>query len=318
MTSSTIWVNQGLTPPQQERLRQATAPHCLVIKPGAVSAPELSEADVAFGQPPLLDVIASPRLRWVHLSSAGYGSYDRPDVRQAFGARGAILTKSSFVYASPCAEHVLSFMLAWGRQLPLAFGNQLQKREWPQDELRGRSVLLENQEVMLFGFGSIGARLVELLAPFTRRVVGVRRQVRSDEAITTIPFDDPSLSERLGRADHVVNLLPGTPATARYFDAARFDCFKPGAVFYNVGRGTTVDQPALLRRLSSGELRAALLDVTDPEPLPPDHPLWQAPNCFITPHAAGGHHDEGERLLQHFIANFQRFTRAEPVLDRAF
>jgi phosphoglycerate dehydrogenase-like enzyme len=172
--------------------------------------------------------------------------------------------------------------------------------------------------VILFGYGSIGARLVELLSPFTRRIVGVRRQARGDETVPVLGFDDSTLSTRLGQADHVVNLLPGAPATARYFDDTRFTSFKKGAVFYNVGRGTTVDQVALMRHLASGHLRAALLDVTEPEPLPPEHPLWQTPNCFITPHAAGGHHDEGERLVQHFMTNFARFARAEPLLDRAF
>jgi phosphoglycerate dehydrogenase-like enzyme len=318
VTSLTIWVNHRLTTRQKERLQEVTASHQLLLKPGAASAPELSEVDVAFGQPPIADVIKSPRLRWVQLSSAGYGSYDRPDLRQAFAERGAVLTKSSYVYASPCAEHVLGLMLAWARQLPAAFWTQREERGWPQEELRAKSFLLEEQEIILFGFGSIGARLVELLSPFTRRIVGVRRRVRGDETIPTVSFDDSELPRRLGQADHVVNLLPGAAATARYFDDARFASFKRGAVFYNVGRGTTVDQPALIRHLTSGQLRAALLDVTEPEPLPPEHPLWQTPNCFITPHSAGGHHDEGERLVQHFMTNFARFTRSEPVLDRAF
>jgi phosphoglycerate dehydrogenase-like enzyme len=318
VTSLTIWVNHRLTARQQERLEEVTAPHRLVLAPGAASAPELADADVAFGQPPIADVLESPRLRWVQLSSAGYGSYDRPDVRQAFAERGAVLTKSSYVYAAPCAEHVLGLMLAWARQLPGAFRTQHEDRGWPQEKLRSNSFLLEGQEVILFGYGSIGARLVELLSPFTRRVVGVRRRVRGDETVPTISFDDSTLSTRLGQADHVVNLLPGAAATARYFDDARFTSVKPGAVFYNVGRGTTVDQSALMRHLSSGHLRAALLDVTEPEPLPPEHPLWQTPNCFITPHSAGGHHDEGERLVEHFMTNFARFARSEPVLDRAF
>lgn len=318
MKSFKIWVNHRLNAQQEQRLREATAPHALLLSPGAASAPELSDMDVAFGQPPIADVTASPRLRWVQLSSAGYGSYDRTDLRQAFEARGAVLTKSSFVYAAPCAEHVLGFMLAFARQLPRALETQLGERAWPQDELRSKSFSLSGQEVMLFGFGSIGVRLSELLSPFTRRVVGVRREVRGDEPIEALSFDDPSLGKRLGQADHVVNLLPGAAATARYFDEARFADFKPGAVFYNVGRGTTVDQPALIRRLGAGQLRAALLDVTDPEPLPPEHPLWRTPNCFITPHCAGGHHDEGERLLQHFMSNFARFVRSEPLLDRAF
>ncbi|MEO8183983.1 MAG: D-2-hydroxyacid dehydrogenase [Deltaproteobacteria bacterium] len=317
MTSPTVWTNHGFSPAQEQRLRRATSAQ-LVFRPGGGSAPELRDADVAFGQPPLKEVLASTRVRWVQLSSAGYGSYDQPETRRVFLERGAVLTKSSFVYASPCAEHVLAFMLSWGRRLPWALRAQWGERGWPQGELRQSSRLLENQRVILFGLGSIGARLAELLRPFTPHLTGVRRELRGDETIPTLRFDDPALPSALGQADHVVNLLPGTTATQLYFDATRLAAVKPGAIFYNVGRGSTVDQRALGALLTEGRLQAALLDVTDPEPLPPDHPLWNTPNCFITPHSAGGHHDEGDRLVDHFIANLQRFERSEPVLDRAF
>lgn len=317
VTPPNVWTNHGFSPAQEERLRRATSAR-LVLRPGGGPAPELSEADVAFGQPPLKDVLASPRVRWVQLSSAGYGSYDQPAARRVFLERGAVLTKSSFVYASPCAEHVLGFMLSWARRLPWALRTQWAERGWPQGELRQHSRLLENQRVILFGLGSIGARLVELLRPFTPHLTGVRRELRGDEPIPTVRFEDPALGVALAQADHVVNLLPGADSTRLYFDAARLSGVKPGAIFYNVGRGSTVDQGALGALLREGKLQAALLDVTDPEPLPPDHPLWTAPNCFITPHSAGGHHDEGDRLVDHFIANLQRFERSEPVLDRAF
>ncbi|HTV22615.1 MAG TPA: D-2-hydroxyacid dehydrogenase [Polyangiaceae bacterium] len=317
MTSLIVWTNHRMNADQEARLRNATTAHRLLI--GADATPvALAQADAAFGQPPVNEAIASERLRWVQLSSAGYGSYDRPDVREAFSRRGAVLTKSSFVYANPCAEHVLAFMLAGARQLPAAFAEQHGARGWPQGPLRERSRLLTGQRVLFFGFGSIGARLSELLAPFTREMAGVRRSPRRDDPIETFDFDDPRLVARLSAADQVVNLLPGIPETAGYFDAALFARFKPGASFYNVGRGTTVDQSALLAALESRHLGAALLDVTDPEPLPADHPLWRAPNCVITPHTAGGHHDEGDRLVEHFVTNFARFERGEAVRDRAF
>jgi len=313
----TVWTNHRMNAEQEASVRRATAGHRLLLGADATPA-ELARAHVAFGQPPVNEARDSQTLRWVQLSSAGYGSYDRPDVREAFAQRGAALTKSSFVYANPCAEHVLAFMLAWARQLPTAFDEQRGARGWPQDRVRQRSVLLTGQRVIFFGFGSIGARLAELLSPFTSLLTGVRRSVNGSEPIETLSFDDPRLAERLGAADHVVNLLPGIPSTAGFFDAERFAACKRGAIFYNVGRGTTVDQSALIEALRSGSLGAALLDVTDPEPLPPTHPLWQAPNCVITPHGAGGHHDEGDRLVEHFVTNFARFARQEPVRDRAF
>ena len=91
---------------------------------------------------------------------------------------------------------------------------------------------------------------------------------------------------------------------------------KSGAVFYNIGRGTTVDQAALLDALRSGRLAASWLDVTDPEPLPDNHPLWAEPQCFITPHVAGGHAEEAKTLVRHFLKNLDRFVHGLPLLDR--
>jgi phosphoglycerate dehydrogenase-like enzyme len=124
------------------------------------------------------------------------------------------------------------------------------------------------------------------------------------------------LPAALAAADHVVNILPDNAESRCFFTAERFSACKPGAIFYNIGRGTTVDQPALLAALQSGRLAAAWLDVTDPEPLPPDHPLVSSPNCHLTPHTAGGHRNEAESLTHHFLANFRRFLADAPLRDR--
>jgi phosphoglycerate dehydrogenase-like enzyme len=110
--------------------------------------------------------------------------------------------------------------------------------------------------------------------------------------------------------------LPARPDTARFFDERRFSRLRRGAIFYNIGRGSTVDLDALRAALLSGHLRAAYLDVTDPEPLPADHPLWSTRGCFVTPHSAGGHVDEEERLVRHFLDNLTRFQAGQPLVDR--
>ena len=99
-------------------------------------------------------------------------------------------------------------------------------------------------------------------------------------------------------------------------NAATFSRMKPGAIFYNIGRGGTVDQSALLSALDRGHVRYAYLDVTEPEPLPPEHPLWAHPNCFITPHTAGGSIDEFERLATHFLGNLRRFEDGQTLVNR--
>jgi len=276
--------------------------------------PLLAEADIALGQPDAASITLHPRLRWVHLTTAGYDRYDRPDVRAALHARGGALTTSSGVYDEPCAQHALSLIMAQARQLPAALKSGLTDRSWPIKELRGRSRLLGGQTVLILGFGSIARRLAQYLKPLGTKVIAVRRTVRGDEPVETFP--ETQVNELLQQADHVVNILPGGAATERYFTSARFALMKPSAVFYNIGRGSTVDQTALAEALASSRIAAAYLDVTTPEPLPPDHPLWAAPNCYITPHTAGGHDTEFNRLAQHFVANLKRWEQGEGLENK--
>jgi phosphoglycerate dehydrogenase-like enzyme len=112
--------------------------------------------------------------------------------------------------------------------------------------------------------------------------------------------------------------LPQSAETQMFFNAERLHQIKPGARYYSIGRGTTTDQAALLACLNSGHLSAAYLDVTTPEPLPPDHPLWSTAHCFITPHIGGGHADETLRIVKHFVHNLHRFERGETLIDKVF
>lgn len=321
-----IYCNASLSAAAAAQLRAGVGVHDLIapsVAPVGVLGrgardPELDSADVVFGQPDADQLLAAGRVGWVHLSSAGYTAYDRADLRAAFQARGAALTKSSLVYDEPCALHVLAFICCEARQLPGALAAQAGARDWPQAHLRSRSRLLAEQSVVIVGYGAIGRRLSELLQPLYMRVSAIRRQVAGDEAVPTFAWNDPRSAAALAGADHVVNILPSSPATTRFFDTARLGQLKAGAVFYNIGRGTTVDQDALIQALSSGHLAAAYLDVTDPEPLPPSHPLWTAPHCFITPHTAGGHGNELERLVGHFLDNLARFTRGQALVDRVY
>lgn len=224
------------------------------------------------------------------------------------------MTNSSNVYSEPTAQHLLAMMLALARQLPRSFENQRSARVWSFHDIRARARLLNNQTVLVLGFGHIARRLVELLAPLRMNVVAVRRRVQGDEPVRV--FTEAEIENLLPSADHVVNILPSSPATTNFLNAKRLRLMKPGAILYNIGRGTTIDQKMVMERLQSGHLVAAYLDVTDPEPLPPEHPLWETPNCYITPHSAGGHSDEMKRLVIHFLDNFHRFTRGEQLLNR--
>jgi phosphoglycerate dehydrogenase-like enzyme len=323
MRSLNIWANPFLTPSAEELLIRSIGPHKLALadKPDHVLDvgtldERLLEADVAFGQPDPGAVIQSKNLRWVHVSSAGYTRYDTAEFRAALKIRNAIMTNSSSVYDAPCAEHVMAWMLADARQLYPSYDNQREAAGWPQNELRSNTRLLEDQTILIVGYGTIGRRLNELLAPYPLRIVGYRRTPQPGSIVEVI---GPSkLPGALGEADHVVNILPDSTETRNFFNGERFHQIKPGARYYSIGRGTTTDQESLRNHLESGRLGAAYLDVTEPEPLPSDHPLWSTKNCYITPHTGGGHFNETDKIVEHFIQNLRRFEQGQELRNRVF
>ncbi len=323
MNPLTIWSNADLEPDALEALKAGTASHRLVMsgtQTGNLSAggpsPELVGASIAFGQPDPAQLVELDSVKWVHITSAGYTRYDRSDLRHAVADRHGAFTNSSSVFDEPCAQHLLAFMLSQARQLPASIVNQSGPRGWPYAQLRPATRLLQNETVLIFGYGAIARRLVALLEPFHLTIIGVRRTPNGTEGIPVHSMEEAN--KLIPIADHIVNILPASPSTDLFFDAARFGLAKQGAVFYNVGRGTTVDQIALCDALEKGKLGAAYLDVTEPEPLPSDHPLWAAPNCVITPHTAGGHAGESLRVVEHFLSNLRRFEAGQPLADRVF
>ena len=177
------------------------------------------------------------------------------------------------------------FMLAHARAFPAALLNESGQAMAARDH-SPRELLAQRRAVLIVGFGAIGERLAELLSPLTKNIRAVRRRVRGDETIETRPIE--ALVEMLPHAKHVINTLPDNPTTRGLFDRLAFSRMSKGAI-YNVGRGSTVDQDALIGALQSGALGAAYLDVCTPEPLPPDHPLLVCAQLSCHPHSAGGH-----------------------------
>jgi phosphoglycerate dehydrogenase-like enzyme len=296
----------------QRLIRAAeTSPLNLVAAPPDAG---LAAADIAFGQPDVGQLFAAPRLRWVHLTTAGYTAYDRDDLRNHLRRQGTVMTNSSGVYDEPCAQHALAMLLSFARQLPASLAEQSSNRAWSYVEIRRRSFLLGGQTIVMYGYGAIAQRLAQLLAPFHVNLIGVRRNPAGTELIPTVSVADHRTW--LPQADHVFNILPASPQTRQFFDREVFRLLKPTAYFFNLGRGATVDQDALVEALNDGRIAGAYLDVTDPEPLPPEHPLWTARNCYITPHTAGGYHDEMDGLVQHFLRNLDRFVAGQPLHNR--
>jgi phosphoglycerate dehydrogenase-like enzyme len=320
--STTIWCNAAFPANAGEILHKDLLPYRLVISTQLSQSnlqaggedPLLAEASIAFGQPDPQQVIDSPNVKWVHLTSAGYTRYDTDAFRSAIKSRNGILTNSSTVYSEPCAEHAMAMIMGLARQLPQGLDDQRGNRRWPTNPLRAQSHLVRGQSILIYGFGAIAKRLVEMLKPFDMQITGVRRSSRGDEGCTMVTAEQADAL--LPKMDHVMNILPASPHTDHFFDARRISLMSPNALFYNIGRGTTVDQQALITALEHHRLAGAYLDVTTPEPLPADHPLWKLPNCWITPHTAGGHHDEMVRLVKHFRENLRRLAGSAAMLDR--
>jgi phosphoglycerate dehydrogenase-like enzyme len=234
------------------------------------SAPDVDDVEFVVAGWPASKLREVPNLKVVQTRSAGVDWIVEhvPDGVTLCSAKGA---------RDPAmAEWVLWAILADYKAAGVAAAQQA-AREWEHLDLRD----IEGASVLILGHGSIGVAVEERLAPFdVGEVVRVARRARDGvHAVDELP-------RLLGGVDVVVNLLPATPATDGMFDAAMFGAMRDGALFVNAGRGRTVDTDALVAALESRRIRA-VLDVMEPEPLPPEHPLWGAPNCIITPHSAG-------------------------------
>ena len=299
--------------PIRERLLAAFPDIEIVIGSPKDDAGALADADMAIGWWISEETLASAaRLRWFHLGAAGA---EHILSVPGFTERGLILTNSSGISAPNMAEHAIALMLTFARKLPGLFRSQA-ARHW-QDWYAGRDTFeLGGQTVVIAGLGAIGLEIARRAQGLDMRVVGLRRSAGGDpppgvdEVIALADLDTA-----LARADHVINLLPFTPDTARLFDAGRFAAMKAGSYFYNLGRGTTVDQDALIDALKSGHVAGAGLDVTDPEPLDEGSELWGMENVFITAHTSGNSPRVRPRLIDLCVEQVRRYRAGEELLN---
>lgn len=253
-----------------------------------------------------------PKLQWIQSIAAGV---DRMALSQ-IGERGIVLTNTSGLHAINIAEHVLAMMLAHARNLP-AFIRAQQSQEWLHDAGRDQIFELSQQSILIVGFGAIGQALSSRANALGMNVSAVRRNASDPSIVDNVTvYPSSQLSAQLAVADQVAVTLPLTSETEALFDDEMFAAMKTGAFFYNIGRGPVVDTDALLRAVQSGHLGGAGLDVTEPEPLPSDHPLWREPNVIITPHLSGATPRYAERGAAIISENLRRFTSGErPMLN---
>jgi phosphoglycerate dehydrogenase-like enzyme len=223
---------------------------------------------------------------------------------------GVVLCSAVGVHDASVSEWVVAAILAMRRRLP-EFSEMQRGGEWNREiaDVKANDPIddLEGKTVLVVGHGSIGKALASRLTPFGARVVGIAQHKR--------PGAEPpeALPRLLPGADVVVDLLPLKPDTEHFIDAKFLARMKPGALFVNAGRGRTVDTNALLDAVRAGSIRAAL-DVTDPEPLPSDHPLWRAPNVLITPHVAGNVARMEARAYRFAGEQIRRYAAGTPLV----
>jgi phosphoglycerate dehydrogenase-like enzyme len=282
----------------------------LAIVPRAELADRIADADILIGWGATADLLSkASRLKWIQTPTAGVDAVDRA----ALKARNILLTNSSGVHAINIPEHILSYMLAFSRQLHRAFEQQ-QEHHWDGDAIRPYTFELSEQTLLIAGLGQIGEGLAVRARALGMRVIGMRRRLgieRQSAVDELIGLDD--LQSRIGEADHVAITLPLTVDTTGLFSAEVIAAMKPGSYLYNIGRGPIIDQDAMIAALHSGHLAGAGLDVTTPEPLPADSPLWSAPNVIITPHTSGWSPRNLDRAVPLWIENIRRFKAGEPL-----
>jgi phosphoglycerate dehydrogenase-like enzyme len=269
---------------------------------------------------------ASQRLQWPHLKGvkAVQGLWAGVDAIRQLIPQNITLCGARGVHDAPTAEWAVTAVLAMQKYLPFYFELQ-QRADWSgKDRAEDIYLLSEGAKrepdcpvlveeaaektVLIVGYGSIGAAVEARLAPFGCKFLRIARTPRDGVAQVS------SLDGMLPKADIVIITVPLTSETRHLINAARIASMKRGALLVNAGRGAVVETEALVRALNEGRIRAAL-DVTDPEPLPPGHPLWRAPNLLITPHLATDTPRFMGRAFAFAGEQAQRFARGEPLAN---
>lgn len=249
------------------------------------------------------------KVRWIQSLAAGPN-----DVLAAGFPPSVVLTTGSGLHDRTVAEHTLALLLSSARRFPEMRDWQLQSK-WPQhlggpqpDRPKDRFTTLRDANVLVWGYGNIAKCLAPSLLGLGAKVRGVARSAGVRNGVEV--YAEDKLPELLPQTDALVMILPGSDSTRHALNADRLKLLPKHAWVVNVGRGTSVDEDALVSALEKGEIGGAALDVFEKEPLPESSTLWKAPNCFISPHAAGGRPQEAEDLIAY---NLRRFIAGQEL-----
>jgi D-2-hydroxyacid dehydrogenase (NADP+) len=246
---------------------------------------ELPDTDIFVGYSLRAEQLThAEKLKWIHSTAAGVSQLIYPELRDS----RILVTNPSGIFSSPMAEHTMGLLIALARNFPDSVRHQ-DRAHWGQQDiwdLPQHLTELSGKVLLIVGFGSIGRELAKRARAFDMRVWGVTRSGKSDSTQAEKIVPASQLEEVLPQADYIVIAAPETTKTRHLIGAVQIALMKPGSRLINMGRGSLLDETALIHALESGALAGAALDVTSVEPLPAESPLWKAPNLFITPHTS--------------------------------
>ena len=272
-----------------------------------VTQEDVDWAQVILGNVPAAMLHGSPALEWLQTNSAGVEPYIQPGVL----AGDTLLTNATGAYGLAIAEHMLGMLLELFKKLEL-YRDAQKSGAW---QSQGAVKAVYGSTVLVLGMGDIGGEFAARCKALGAKVIGVRRSLRPCPEYADEVHLLEDLDSLLPQADVVAITLPGTDATRGLMSRERLAKMKEGAVLLNVGRGFIVDTEALCDALERGHLSGAGVDVTDPEPLPPTHRLWNIPTAVVTPHISGFYHlrETHERIVGIFLENLRHFQAGEPL-----
>jgi phosphoglycerate dehydrogenase-like enzyme len=279
----TQWRPQPILP---ETIRSRWPEMCVVHLPNYDDLPhELPDTDIFIGYSLRAPQLKTARkLKWIHSTAIGVAQLMYPEMRDS----GIIVTNPKGIFAIPMAEHSIGLLVALARNFPDSVRGQ-DRATWVQQELWDKPQQLSELSgklLLIVGFGSIGREVARRAKAFDMSVWGVTRSGRGDQVLAEKIVPASQLENALPQADYILLAAPETTASRQLIGPAQFALMKRGARLINVGRGSLVDEAALICALETGALAGAALDVTLAEPLPRESPLWRAPNLFITPHTS--------------------------------
>jgi phosphoglycerate dehydrogenase-like enzyme len=298
-----------LSEPEMTELRRAAPSINLVVAGRDDVMKEIADAEGFIGSPTREQILAAKKLKWVQINSAGAENILAiPEFKNSPIA----LTNMKIVQGVEIADHALALLLALSRRLDITLRNQ-QTETWPNLATYGPPLELSGKTAVIVGVGGIGTQIAIRAKAFGMTVIGV-----DPKDMPYTPFLDrtvwPDRMETvLPEADVVFISAPHTAQTEKIIGAPQFAKMKKGAIFICVSRGKIYDAMALVDALKSKHISAAGVDVTDPEPLPKDHPLWKMDRVIITPHIAGRSDGEGPRYFEIYKDNLIRFAKGEPL-----